>query len=637
MCGIAGLISDRNSGERLEALLLDMTNLLKHRGPDDWGTWVHGFKGVAFGHRRLSIIDLSERGRQPMRSACGRYVVVYNGEVYNYKALRAELEPFGHVFSGHSDTEVILAAIAQWGLDSAVCRFVGMFAFALWDESLETLSLVRDRLGIKPLYYGRAGSDFVFGSELKVFREHPGFDASVDRDSLSLFFRHNYIPAPYSIYKDVYKLEPGHILTLGLRGGEPSVKAYWSAREVWLHGEANPFSGNRNEAATELERLLLDSVGMRMLSDVPLGAFLSGGVDSSTIVALMQAQSSIPVKSFSIGFGEEEYNEAKHAKAVAAHLGTDHTELYLEPSQLLDVVPHIPHFWDEPFSDSSQVPTYCVSQLARSKVKVSLSGDGGDELFAGYQRYFWMDKWNILERIPLFFRKFFKGVMGMTPAAVYSMFGNKGPKVRTRLGLLSMQSFREFYLYFLSHQRQPGEFVLGSQEPVTQLTNDGNNVFADNIRQMTFWDTVSYLPDDILTKVDRASMAVSLEARVPLLDHRVVEFAASLPMAMKTDGRTGKFVLRDVLYKYVPRELIDRPKAGFAVPIDKWMRKELRDWCESLLDPVTIRSQGYLNHVEVGRLWDEHVTGKADWHYYLWDILMFQAWLEKVGNEDLSS
>ncbi|MEF2146455.1 MAG: asparagine synthase (glutamine-hydrolyzing) [Desulfovibrionaceae bacterium] len=628
MCGIAGLLSG-DVGRYGQDAVKGMTDALAHRGPDDAQTWADEQAGIALGHRRLSILDLSPLGRQPMHSACGRFVTVYNGEIYNFAEIRSELEPLGHAFKGGSDTEVLLAAIRQWGLCDAVSRFVGMFAIALWDRQERRLCLVRDRMGIKPLYYGRVGNAFAFASELKALKTLPGFDNPIDRDALCLYFRHNYIPAPYSIYKRIHKLEPGEILTLRHGQIEPELETYWSAREVWTNGALNPFAGNAVQAADELERLLLEAVSLRMIADVPLGAFLSGGIDSSTVVALMQARSSRPIKTFSIGFHEKQYNEANHAKDVAAHLGTDHTELYLTPRDLLDVVPIIPHFWDEPFSDSSQIPTYCVSRLARQDVTVSLSGDGGDELFTGYQRYFWMNGWNKLSRIPLAARKGLRSLLGRLPHGCFNLLGGVGPKIRWRLDMLGMTDFMEFYRFFVSHQRHPEDIVPGGSEPLTALTRQENRLDTDLFRQMMFWDLVSYLPDDILTKVDRASMAVSLEARVPLLDHRVVEFASRLPSALNVRNGQGKCVLRDVLYRHVPQQLVDRPKVGFGVPIEQWLKNELREWCESLLNAERLREQGYLNPDLVRRMWDEYLSGQANWHYYLWDVLMFQSWLEQ--------
>ncbi|MBI9079546.1 MAG: asparagine synthase (glutamine-hydrolyzing) [Pseudodesulfovibrio sp.] len=626
MCGICGFVGYHRALD--DASLKAMTDTIDHRGPDDSDIWLDREAGVGLGHRRLSILDLSPLGRQPMHSACGRYVIAYNGEVYNHLDLRRELGEYP--FKSTSDTETILAAISQWGLEEAVKRFVGMFAFALWDRQERSLSLVRDRLGIKPLYYGLSGGAVVFGSELKALRAAPVFDNRINRNALGLYFRHSCIPTPYSIYEGIHKLTPGTIACYKDGQTEPELITYWSSRQAWLDGIANPFGGTIDEATDELDGLLRNAVGMRMLSDVPLGAFLSGGIDSSTIVAMMQEQSSRPVKTFAIGFHEDAYSEAKYAKEVARHLGTDHTELYLSPKDLLDVIPLIPKHWDEPFADASQIPTYCVSRLAREYVTVSLSGDGGDELFAGYRRYFYMNKWSIVERVPYAARYFASKTLAHIPAPFFELFGPWGPKVRWRVDALSMKTFSEFYRNLFSHCKHPEEFVLGSSEPETQLMNPANRVSEDRLKLMTLWDTVGYLPDDILTKVDRASMAVGLETRVPLLDHRVVEFAAALPTSMKVQNGSGKEVLRRVLDRYVPRELVDRPKMGFGVPIQDWLRNELRDWCESLLQPDEIRRQGLLNADMVERMWREYLDGTLHWNSHLWDVLMFQAWLAEV-------
>lgn len=602
-----------------------MTDVLVHRGPDDVGVWTNGKGQVVLGHRRLAILDVSPAGHQPMVSGCGRYVLCYNGEVYNYAALRSELEPLGYAFRGGSDTEVLLAAIAQWGVQSAVKRFVGMFAFALWDTREQEFFLVRDRLGIKPLYYGTVGDAFVFGSEIKALRAFPGFDSTLDRGALALFFRHNYIPAPYSIYEGVRKLEPGHILRL--RGnGPPRLEQYWSAEDVWIAGEREPFRGTEAEAMTILESLLADAVGCRMIADVPLGAFLSGGIDSSLVVALMQKQSSRPVKTFSIGFHEQGFNEAGYAKRVAAHLGTDHTELYLNVDDMLDIIPSLPRYWDEPFSDSSQIPTYYVSELARRSVTVSLSGDGGDELFAGYERYFWSNRVRRILGVPLPLRKAAAVLAKGVPSGLYNALGTLGRKAQWRLDGLLCEDFRSLYRFLVSHHKNPGDFVISGREPETALTG-GADMDGDVFRRMTLWDTVSYLPDDILTKVDRASMAVSLEARVPFLDHRVVEFAAGLPTGMKVREGRGKHILRRLLCRHVPAELVERPKMGFGVPIGHWLGHELRDWSESLLDEAVLRRQGYLDHRAVRVMWERFLGGEEYYCHFLWDVLMFQAWL----------
>jgi asparagine synthase (glutamine-hydrolysing) len=603
-----------------------MTDTLHHRGPDDSDTWVDGASGVALGHRRLSILDLSPLGRQPMASACGRFVIVYNGEVYNHREIRRELADYP--FRSSSDTETILAAVARWGIADSVARFVGMFAFALWDREERTLTLVRDRLGIKPLYYGVLDGALLFGSELKAIRACPDARLSIDRNALTLFFRHNYIPAPHSIYQGVRKLEPGTMAVFGPGAAAPELVRYWSVRDVWAEGNAHPFAGTDRECVDALESLVGEAVTGRMLSDVPIGAFLSGGIDSSTVVALMQANSARPVKTFSIGFHETSFNEAQHARAVADHLGTDHTELYVTPREMLDVIPSIPTYWDEPFADSSQIPTFLLSKLTRRHVTVSLSGDGGDELFAGYDRYFWTDRvCRSLSMIPRPLRSVAARIGKALPNGLWNMLGGLGPKVRWRLDALASRDLESLYRYFVSHFKAPASFVLGGSEPPGILEGE---IMDDKWAWMSLYDLSGYLPEDILTKVDRASMAVGLEARVPLIDHRVVEFAARIPTAMKMRDGQGKWPLRQVLYRHVPRELVDRPKMGFGVPIERWMREDLRGWCEDLLSPDAIRRGGYVDAELVARMWREYLAGETNWHYYLWDVLMFQAWLETV-------
>jgi asparagine synthase (glutamine-hydrolysing) len=633
MCGIAGFF-ERDG--RPEAVLRDqvraMANSLAHRGPDDEDIWTDESAGIALGFRRLAIIDLSPAGRQPMHSETGRYAITFNGEIYNFLDLREELEKFGHRFNGHSDTEVILAAVEQWGLEDAVRRFIGMFAFALWDRKTRRLSLIRDRLGIKPLYYGWMGSTFLWGSELKALRVHPSFEPEIDRGALTLFLRHCYVPAPYSIYKNILKLPPGRILTIDPTSVDrPDPVAYWSAKEATEGGVIHPFGGSENDAIEELDTLLRDAVRLRMIADVPLGAFLSGGVDSSTIVALMQSQSRQAVKTFSIGFRESGYNEATHARAVAEHLCTDHTELYVTPAEARQVIPRLPEIYDEPFADPSQIPTFLVSQLARQHVTVSLSGDGGDELFGGYNRYFRAHAaWRAIRWAPVSWRCHFAKVLGSA---------GSGRLVGYCSDLVRMPSAEALYHWGMGHWKRPAEVVVGGFEPATVLTGlYGRSQFKNFYRHMMYSDTVAYMPDDVLTKVDRASSAVSLEARVPLIDHRVVEFAARLPVAMKIRAGEGKWILRQVLYKYVPKRLIDRPKMGFGVPIGSWLRGPLRDWAEALLDERRLREEGFFRPDQIRAKWTEHLTGRFNWQYYLWDVLTFQAWLEYqqgVSKQDL--
>ena len=626
MCGIAGFVDYHGQLRDIENNLKLMIKTLSHRGPDGEGIWFDNVLGVGLGHKRLSILDLSDEGKQPMISGNGRYVITYNGEIYNFKILRVELEHLGCKFRGHSDTEVILAAFETWGIEQSISRFIGMFAIALWDQAQKKLYLIRDRLGIKPLYYGLVNGSFIFASELKALRAFPKFNQSIYRDAIALFLRHNYIPAPYSIYEGIKKLQPGQILTLNVgHDNKPDYKidTYWSATAMAEQGISNTFMGSENEAVDQLDTLLKDSIRLRMLSDVPLGAFLSGGIDSSLVTALMQTQSNQAVKTFSIGFNEADYNEAKYAKAIAHHLGTNHTELYVTPAETMAVIPSLPSLFDEPFSDPSQIPTFLVSKLARNHVTVSLSGDGGDELFYGYSRYFFTHKiWNKINLIPKNIRPALSQVI---KAASY--LGSKN--LRSLSEVLSYCHPDDLYRRMTSHWKNPTTVVLGTNEPLTALTDpDLQPQFDELSQRMMLFDLVSYLPDDILTKVDRASMGASLEARVPLLDHRVVEFAWRLPLSHKINNGKGKWILRQLLYKYVPQKLIERPKMGFGVPIDSWLRGPLRDWAEELLDEHRLREEGFFNPLPIRKKWHEHLAGKKHRHYYLWDVLVFQSWLE---------
>ena len=661
MCGIAGLwdATHRFPSEDGLAAVRGMTRALHRRGPDDEGFFHDAAAGIALGHRRLSVVDLSPQGHQPMTSASGRFVMVFNGEVYNHDAMRRELAGHGAAFRGHSDTEAMLAAIEHWGLDAALARFIGMFAFALWDRRSRTLTLARDRLGIKPLYYGWVGPLFAFGSELKAITRVPGFDNAVNRDALCLLLRHNYINAPYSIYQGIRKLVPGTLLTVsadmarapaGDAALSASTRTYWSAREVAEAGTADRLRLPDAKATDELERVLRDAVALRMEADVPLGAFLSGGVDSSLVVALMQAQSSRPVQTFSIGFREKGYDEAVHASAVAKHLGTEHHELYVTAQDALNVVPKLPEIFDEPFSDSSQVPTFLLSQLARRHVTVSLSGDGGDELFGGYLRYFkardierclsWMpDRMRghaarSLSRHAGFYESLLAGVNRCLPAR--ARLKRPKSKVGVLASMLEAGPQEERYRLLMSHVRNPAAIVLHASEPATELSRPvlGPDV-TESIERMMYSDLVTYLPGDILTKVDRASMAVSLEARVPLLDHRVVEFAWRVPIEQKVRHGQGKWLLRQVLYRHVPRQLIDRPKQGFGVPIGAWLRGPLRDWAEALLGERRLREEGYFDPAYVRKMLADHVAGRVNEGGRLWDVLMFQAWLSETPRNRL--
>jgi asparagine synthase (glutamine-hydrolysing) len=621
-----------------------MSNTLIHRGPDDEGYWQDAEVGIALGHRRLAIVDLSPFGHQPMVSADGRYIIVFNGEVYNFLELRRQLESLGHKFRGHSDTEVMLASVTQWGLHEAIQRFNGMFAFALWDQKEQLLHLGRDRLGEKPLYYGFLGQTFLFASELKALRVHPSFQTEINRDALALYFRYNYVPAPYSIYQGIYKLPPGTLLTCNGVETHPTPVPYWSVKEAAEFGIAEPFTGSELEAVAHLEAVLKDAVGLRMVADVPLGAFLSGGIDSSTVVALMQAQSSQPVKTFSIGFYEHAYNEAQYAKQVAQHLGTNHTELYVRPQEALAVIPKLPMLYDEPFSDPSQIPTFLVSQLARQHVTVALSGDGGDELFAGYNRYFLCRSiWQKIGWIPEILRHSTAGALtSISPqtwdrglahfSALLPMKLRQlalGDKLHKLADIIAVPDSNAMYTRLISHREEKETLVIGGSELPTAFSDRQSwTSLPDFIQRMMYLDTVTYLPDDILVKVDRASMGVSLEGRIPLLDHRVVEFAWRVPLSMKTRDSQGKWLLRQVLYKYVPQKLIDRPKKGFSVPIATWLRGPLRDWAEALLDETRLHKQGFLNPQHIRQKWAEHQQGDRNWQYYLWEVLMFQSWLD---------
>ncbi len=650
MCGLAGFCDFRGLDSNAERVCLAMASKLIHRGPDDEGTWVNREQGVALGHRRLSIQDLSSSGHQPMKSSSGRYILAYNGEIYNFRSLQTELASLGYGFRGHSDTEVLLAAVEAWGLADALTRFTGMFAIALWDKNQRVLSLARDRIGEKPLYYGWQGNSFLFGSELKALRVHPDWQNKINRNALALYMRHNYIPAPYSIYQDIHKLTPGTLLHIPHTiqpGALPDPVPYWNMKEVAEYGVRNPVKLADEEAIDTLDCLLRESIRTKMISDVPLGAFLSGGYDSSAVVALMQEESTQKIKTFSIGFHEKAYNEADHAKRVASHLGTDHTELYVTPEQAMDVIPRLPTLYDEPFSDPSQIPTFLVSEMTRQHVTISLSGDGGDELFAGYERYFFADSlWKKIGRIPYPLRKVLaSGLKGINPTLLssslqwlsphFSSYGGKGPigdKLHKGADLLMFRQFEEFYLRLMSHWKDTANLVLGAEEPLTSLTDSTKWAeLADCMQRMQYLDTISYLPDDILVKVDRAAMGVSLETRVPFLDHRVVEYAWCLPQHMKVRNGEGKWILRRLLDKYIPSELMDRPKMGFGVPIDSWLRGPLRDWAEELLNEKRLREEGYFNPSPIREKLAEHISGDRNWQYYLWDVLMFETWIDSLN------
>ncbi len=645
MCGIAGFLSSSPPSPDPVATLGEMACAIAHRGPDDSGTWFDAESGIGLAHRRLSIVDLSPLGHQPMRSPGERYTVVFNGEIYNFPALRTELEALGARFRGHSDTEVLLAAVEHWGLDKALVRFEGMFAFALWDARDRVLALARDRMGEKPLYYATMGDTLLFGSELKALARHPRWRGEIDRGALALYFRHNYIPGPHCIFAGARKVRPGTVVRIRAEGNgfRTDEHEYWTLRDAVARGQANRFAGSLNEATDALDLLLRDVIGSEMVADVPLGAFLSGGIDSSTIVGVMQALSTTPVRTFTIGFWDTAYNEAEHARLVADHLGTAHEELYVTPDDALGVIPRLPAMYDEPFADSSQIPTFLVSQLARRQVTVSVSGDGGDELFGGYTRYPQTVRlWNELRRMPAPLRSALAGVVNLTPDGVLDptlaaagRFPGAGSlaggtdRLRTRAALWSADSLPSFYQQLLSMWIAPSRLVAGAREPATAFGQPDVGTGAGvDVEHLMYLDGMTYLPDDIMVKVDRASMQVSLEARAPLLHHRVVEFACSLPLEYKLHDGVGKVVLRRVLERYVPRALFERPKRGFAIPMGAWLRGPLREWAESLLDTTRMREEGFLDVRAVRRLWDRHLSGADDHITQLWPVLMFQAWLE---------
>ena len=652
MCGIAGYFGGPWAVQPDETLQLlrRMGDAIAHRGPDGDGYWHDPARRIAFAHRRLAIVDLSPTGHQPMLSVSGRYVISYNGEIYNHRRLRDRLSVD---WRGTSDTETLLAGFDVWGIGATVEAAIGMFAFAVWDRVDGALTLARDRLGEKPLYYGWQGAvapgsepTFLFASELSALKVHPAFAAEVSRDALRSFMRHNNVGGAASIYTGISKLPPGCLMTLSARDPRPRPVRYWSGSQVAQRGVRDPFTGGTAEATDALETLLRDAVGQQMVADVPLGAFLSGGIDSSVVAALMQAQSPRPIRTFSIGFREDAFNEAHYAQAVARHLGTEHTEMYVTAQDALDLIPQLPSIYAEPFADSSQIATFLLSKLTRTHVTVALSGDGGDELFCGYNRYQITDKlWRRLSMVPPAMRRGLASLLLRIPPSSWESAANGlrhafpaagawvrvGEKVHKGARVLASANARELYLGMVSHWADPGEIVIGGTEPAplpadTVAELDG----LSDVEQMMALDMLGYMNDDILTKVDRAAMAASLEARVPMLDHRVVEFAWRLPMAYKLREGQTKWVLRQVLYRHVPTALIERPKSGFAVPIGAWLRGPLRAWAEELLDESRLRREGFLEPQPIRRKWAEHLSGSHNWESHLWNVLMFQAWLERA-------
>lgn len=649
MCGLNGFFSAQaNSYDA--AAIKEMNSALHHRGPDAEGSWQDDRLGLVLGHRRLAIQDLSPAGAQPMHSVCGQYVLVFNGEVYNHLELRQQLGEQGIIvdWRGHSDTETILACFANWGVEKTLNSMTGMFAIALWDRLDQVLTLARDRMGEKPLYWGWQNDSLYFSSELKGLKAHPKFQADINRDSIALLLRHNCIPAPYSIYQGIEKLQAGHWIQLSLsdldNAKHAKSQAYWRLNDVVESGLSNPFTGSPEQAVDALESTLMRSIDSQMLSDVPLGAFLSGGIDSSAVVALMQAQSSRPVQTFTIGFDDVGYNEAKHAKAVAQHLGTEHTELYVRPEDAQSVIPKLSSIYCEPFADSSQIPTFLVSQLARQKVTVALSGDGGDELFGGYNRYLMAQR--VLSnnrKLPKPIRKFVaQGLLTLSPNRWDALFDTLAPVIPSKLqlrtpgdkahklaGVLNIDNEHECYHRLTSHWQNPASVVIGAKEPLTLITDKNAWPQTDSFQHaMMAVDAQTYMTDDILVKVDRAAMANSLETRVPMLDRQVIELAWRMPLDYKIRNGDGKWLLKQVLFRHVPQALIERPKMGFGIPLHDWLRGPLRDWAESLLDEHILSQQGYFYPAPIRKMWEEHLKGTRNHQDNLWSILMFQAWLE---------
>ena len=656
MCGIAGFLGgERFTLEEASSIARRMADAVAHRGPDDAGVWLDHEAGAALAYRRLAVIDPSPAGRQPMQSASGRSVIVFNGEIYNHLDLRRRLEaqcPDALPWRGHSDTETLLATIEYWGLEETLRAATGMFAFAFWDREDRTLCLARDRVGEKPLYYGWQNGVFLFGSELKALAAHPAFEGDIDRDALTLLLRHGYIASPWSIYKGVRKLPAGTYVRMAAgasrepAGELPELRRYWSLRDVVTAGQAQPFEGGPENAVETLHDLLLRAVRGQMTADVPLGAFLSGGIDSSTIVSLMQAQSGRPVRTFSIGFDESEYNEAEHAKAVAGHLRTEHTELYVSAREALDVIPRLPDLFDEPFADSSQIPTFLVAGMARRHVTVALSGDGGDELFGGYGYYVSTPRlWRWLSNMPAPLRRFgARAIMAFLAPGPSSLPGRilrrlpmghgrhwTQAKAHKLARLADCGTLEELHWRRLSHWPDPSAIVHGASEPGTVLNESASwpdaSEFAERLMAV---DSLSYLPDDLFVKVDRAAMGVSLETRAPFLDHYVMEFVWRLPLSFRIRNARSKWVLRQVLYKYVPMRLVERPKAGFSIPLASWLRGPLRDWAEALLDTRRLQADGFFDPRPIRRKWHEFLNAHGQWEPHLWNILMFQAWLEHI-------
>ena len=650
MCGICGFIELSPVARKYGGSVYVIKNMLKkldHRGPDDSGVWADNTLGIVLGHSRLSVVDLSVHGKQPMESKNHRYILSFNGEIYNYAVLKKELQMNSYIhWDGHSDTEVLLEAIAQWGVEKTLTKLNGMFAFALWDRSERVLCLARDRIGEKPLYYGWQGDTFLFASQINALRVHPGFEGNINRDILPAYLRFSYIPTPYSIYENIKKLSSGSFVKFDLKNTNkdifPEPVQYWSLESVVKDGLENQFIGSDEEAVSGLEKCLEKSITAQMIADVPVGAFLSGGIDSSLVVALMQKVSSTPVHTFTIGFDEAGYNEANYAKMVAQQLGTDHTELYVSHDKALSVIPGLPTLYDEPFADSSQIPMFIVSEMARQYVTVCLSGDGGDELFAGYNRYFMSNKiWGKNQLLPIWLRKAISGmIMSVHPSVLDRMinilgnfapdelrYGRAGDKLHKAASILPLNTQDDVYQSLISHWDVSDNIVLNAHN-LNISKNKPPHQFDEFVHYMMYFDTLNYLPDDILVKVDRAAMGVSLETRLPLLDHDVIKYAWALPLNFKIRNGEGKWLVKKLLSKFISKELINRPKMGFGVPIDSWLRGPLRGWAEDLLDPLRLEREGFFNPEPVRKKWDEHLSEKKNWQYHLWSILVFQQWYE---------
>ena len=648
MCGISGFYS--KSLSNFDHTIKKMSSAIMHRGPDNSGIWQDKSAGVVFGHQRLSILDLSSAGHQPMKSNSERFIITYNGEIYNHKEIRKEIEIKNRYikWKSNSDTETLLESIETFGLELALNKISGMFAFALWDQQEGSLTLARDRIGEKPLYFGWQGTNenkvFLFSSELKALKAHPEFKAQVNRESVALQLRYNYIPAPYSIYKDIYKLLPGHYLQLKNNDLKknllPKSKVYWSLIQKAIEGNKHQFKHSQIEIQNNLEICLRDSIKKQMISDVPLGAFLSGGIDSSTVVALMQSQQTDPVKTFTIGYNEDDYSEAKYAKKIAKHLGTDHTELYISAQSAREIIPRLPTIYDEPFSDSSQIPTYLVSHLAKQNVKVALSGDGGDELFCGYNRYTMSKKFlDIFRFVPISMRKIFSSGINLISPIKWdriskiipgiNQYPNFGDKIHKAAKILQAKNLFEMYYILCTNWENLSEVVInsnGSNFDFDKFDEELKNL--NNQEQMMAIDFISYLPNDILTKVDRSAMSLSLETRMPLLDHELIEHVWKIPHSFKYREGNGKWIFRQILNKYVPKDLTERPKMGFGVPIDSWLRGPLREWAENLINENRLRREGYYNPALIIKKWKEHLSGKKNWQSDLWNVLMFQSWVD---------